>query len=373
MTTREEPARLSRDTFRRFANEHIAPFAAEADEKGALPSHIFGLLAAHGYLGSALPLDVGGLALDPVLYGLLTSEIGRVCSSTRTLLTVHDMVCAAIQRWGATSLKSRLLPMLARGDLIAAFALSEADAGSDPSRLQTRITQDGPNWVIDGRKRWISFGSRADMILVIGRSEHGMVAVLVGGDCGGLTRSSVPEIVGTRGAMMADLSFESCRVPSDSLVGRPGFGLSHVAQTALDHGRYSVAWGALGLLDAALEKSREYTAVRETFGSCLRDHATVRAYLTRLMAMSHATRQMCIEAGRLRAEKAPTALHYTMLSKYFASKSAVEAARIAIQLHGARGLLAGQSPERLMRDALVTEIIEGNSEIIETTLGSLSF
>jgi alkylation response protein AidB-like acyl-CoA dehydrogenase len=359
-----------RREFAAFAEASLAPGAAAADKAGRLSPEMIAALRTAGFLGSVLPAEHGGLALAPITYGLLTGEVARACSSCRTLMTVHDIVAVALLRWGNAETKAALLPDLATGRRLCAFALSEQQAGSDAAAMETVLRRDGDTLILTGAKAWISAGQIADLFLVFAQVPgEGIAAVLVPGDAPGLTRQPVAEMVGTRAAMMAHLIFEDCRLPATALVGRPGFGLSHIAQTALDHGRYSVAWGAVGIADAALDAARRFSRDRKTFGSALADHPLVRAHLVRMAAGAHAARLMCLDAGQRRAQRDPEALTQTMLAKYFASKVAVESANLAVQLHGARGLLEGSVPERLLRDAKVTEIIEGSSEMLETILG----
>jgi glutaryl-CoA dehydrogenase (non-decarboxylating) len=365
----EEPRRA----FARFASEWIAPFARASDRSGALERAVIDALRREGFLGCLLPAESGGLSMDHVTYGLLTAEVARVCSSARTLMTVHGLVETAVQRWGSVETRSALLPELAAGRQLGAFALSEPRAGSDAGALETEIRRDGHHLVISGEKSWVSFGQIADIILLFGRSTEGITAVLIPGDCPNLVRVPVGTMVGTRGSMMAHLRLDNCRVPARAVIGRPGFGFSHVAAAALDHGRYSVAWGAVGIIDACLHACAEFTRERAQFSSLLKDQPLMRARLTRMAVMARAGRLLCTEAGRLRDVGSPAAIKETMAAKYFASKAAVYAANEAVQIHGARGLMEEAGVERLLRDAKVTEIIEGSSDILELLLGESCF
>jgi alkylation response protein AidB-like acyl-CoA dehydrogenase len=358
-----------RRAFRAFADEHIAPFAAEADRSGELPAQSLAALRDAGYVGANVPRDHGGLGLAPVPYGLLTGEIGRACSAARTLLTVHGLVAETVMRWGGAALKAELLPAMAAGTALGAIALSEAQAGSDAAAIETLFIADGDGLRIEGTKAWTSFGRSADWILVFGQLEGKPTAAVVPAGTPGLSRSPVEEMVGARGAAMAHLRFDGCRIPRDCLVGRAGLGLSHVAATALDHGRYSVAWGAVGIIDSCLDQSIDYARSRSQFGAKLATQPLVRAQLTRMTAMARSARLLCLHAGGLRAERHPNALVETMIAKYVASQHAVAAANAAVRLHGARGLSREWPVERLLRDAKVTEIIEGSTELMELLIG----
>jgi len=361
----------ARQVFAEFANQHVAPHAATADRTGELDPTVIRALRERGFLSGFLPTEWGGLGMDSVTYGVLTGEVARVCSAARTLLTVQGLVATAVLRWGSADMRRSLLPELASGRQLAAFALSEPRAGSDAGTLETQIRRSDGDLIISGEKSWVSFGQTADVFLLFGRSAEGVTAVLVPGGSRNLMREPVRTMVGARGAGMAHLKLDNCRVPAQSVVGRPGFGLSHVAAHALDYGRYSVAWGAVGIIDAALQACLKFARERPVRSALLKDQPLMRGRLTRMAASARAARLLCMEAGRLRDMNAVSATTETMIAKYFSSKSAVQAANEAVQIHGARGLLEEAGIERLLRDAKVTEIIEGSSDTLELLLGDL--
>lgn len=361
-----------REEFRRFARRHVVPAAAGWDRRGGVPRGILASLRRRRYLGAPLPRGLGGGGLDAIAYGLLTEEIGRGCSSLRSLLTVHDMVATAVARWGGERLRREVLPRLARGEALGALALSEPGVGSDAAAVETTVRRRGDDLVLDGEKWWITFGQWADWFLVLGRDDDGAsLAVLVPVEVPGLSRRPIRDVVGTRAARLAELRLESCRVPADHLLGRPGFGFSHVVSSALDLGRYSVAWGAVGIAQACLDASLDHAAERRQFGRPLAEHALVQRELTEMIANVRAARLLCYRAGSLRDARDPSATAETMVAKYFASRAATRAANAAVQLHGALGL-AGRCPvERYLRDARVTEIIEGSTQIQQMTIPRL--
>ncbi len=365
------PFEERRRAFEEFTCEYVAPFAAAADRSGFLDPSVIQALRKKGYLGGFVPIDSGGLGLDQITYGLLTGEVARACSAARTLLTVHGLVETALMRWGSEETRRELLPALATGRQLGAFALSESEAGTDAGALLTQIRREGNDLLVSGEKQWVSFGQSADVFLVFGRTPEGIAAVLVPGSCANLERRPVTTMAGTRGAMMAHLRLNGCRVPIHAMVGRPGFGLSHVAASALDHGRYSVAWGAVGIIDACVQACLRFVRDRPQFSTTLLKQPLMRARLTRMKVAARAARLLCMEAGRLRNANASSAIAETMAAKYFASKAAVEAANEAVQIHGARGLLEDMGIERLLRDAKVTEIIEGSSDMLELLLADL--
>jgi glutaryl-CoA dehydrogenase (non-decarboxylating) len=362
--------RQARQRCREFVAEHVAPHAAAWDRDACLPPETISELKRRGYLGAHLAPALGGGGVDAVTYGLITEEIGRGCSSLRSLLTVHDMVSEAVRRWGSAWLKSEILPRLARAELLAALALSEPNVGSDAASVETEAVRDGADYVISGCKRWITFGMIADLFLVFGRCGGQVAAFLVPAASPGLTRRPITSVVGTRAAHLAELTFAGCRVPAGHLVGRVGFGFSHVAASALDHGRYSVAWGAVGIAQACLDACLDYTQARRQFGQPLARHQLVQRKLTEMIVNTRAARLLCLQAGYRRSLGAPDAATETMIAKYFASRAATRAANDAVQLHGANGLSQDYPVERYLRDAKVTEIIEGSTQIQQIAIAS---
>lgn len=357
-----------RDAARRFVRERIAPRAGGWDREQRIPLDLLDELRGRGYLGAPLPREVGGGDMEPIAYGLLTQEIGSGCSSVRSLLTVHDMVTSTLWRWGNAFVKEEVVPRLARGEWLGALALSEPAVGSDAAAVETEARREGEDLVLDGLKTWTSFGQIADVFLVLARWDGQLAALLVPAESAGLTRSPITGMVGTRAALLAELRFDGCRVPVSHLVGRRGFGLSHVVSTALDHGRYSVAWGAVGIAQACLDACLQHTSQRSQFGSPLAEHPLVQRKLTEMIASSRAARLLCYRAGYLRQNGDPGAIAETMVAKYFASRVATRSANDAIQLHGAVGLTDRSPVERYLRDARVTEVIEGSTQIQQMSI-----
>jgi alkylation response protein AidB-like acyl-CoA dehydrogenase len=362
--------RRARQDCRAFVAAQVAPCAGGWDRAGRMPMAVIDELRQRGYLGAHLPRELGGGGLDPITYGLITEEIGRGCSSLRSLLTVHDMVSEAVRRWGGPVLKREVLPRLARAEELAALALSEPNIGSDAAGVETEARQDGEGFVLTGSKRWITFGMLADQFLVFASCGGQVAAFLVPAATPGLTRQPIDNVVGTRASHLAALTFDGCRVGADRLVGRVGFGFSHVANTALDHGRYSVAWGAVGIAQACLDASLQYTATRHQFGKPLAKHQLVQRLLTEMIVNTRAARLLCYQAGYRRGQGAPDAATETLVAKYFAARAAARAANDAVQLHGANGLCQDYPVERYLRDAKVTEIIEGSSQIQQIAIAS---
>jgi glutaryl-CoA dehydrogenase (non-decarboxylating) len=355
--------RAARAEFRAFAAAEIAPHADRWDREEAIPAELVQELPRRGYLGSNVPQEFGGLGRDMITYGLLTEEIAKGCSSVRSLLTVHDMVAHAIHRWGSREQRERWLPLLARGEVLGALGLSEPNAGSDAKSVETVARDDGDAWVLDGRKKWTTFGQIAGLFLVLAQLDGKLTAFLVERDSPGVTVQPLRGVWGTRASMLAEIVMDGCRLPKGHLIGRPGFGLSAVVSTALEHGRYSVAWGSVGIAQACLEASQAYARERRQYGVPIADHQLVRQMLTDMIAGVRAARLLCLRAGWMRETGDPLAGGEVMIAKYFASTLATKSANDAVQIHGANGISDAYPVGRYLRDSRVTEIIEGSTQI----------
>lgn len=354
--------------FQAFVAAEITPFAADFEASASIPPELCQSLAEQGYLAAFVPEASGGLGLPMVAHGLLQAALAGGSASVQSLSTVHGMVALAVLRWGSPQLKARFLTPLARGATLAAFALTEPDAGSDAQAIETTATADGDAFLLTGQKRWVSFGQIADLFLVFARSEEGPTAFLVPWDAEGLTIRPSPLTLGLRASMLAELDLASCRVPRENLVGRAGFGLSHVAASALDLGRYSVAWASLGIAEAALEASLQHASERRQRGVLLAEHQLVRRMIADASTLVSAARLMCLRAGARRDAREPSALGDTLAAKYFASRAAAEVTSLAVQIHGAEGLSEERPIQRYFRDARVLSIIEGSSEVMQILL-----
>jgi hypothetical protein len=365
--------RAARDEFRAFAAAEIVPHADRWDREEAIPMELVGMLRERGYLGSNVPREFGGLGRDMITYGLLTEEIARGCSSVRSLLTVHDMVAHAINRWGSRELKERYLPRMAKAELLGALALSEPNAGSDAKSVETQAVADGDTWVLNGRKKWTTFGQIAGLYLVLAQAEGKPTAFLVEREAPGFSVRPLRGIVGTRASLLAELFLEDCRIPKGHILGRAGFGVSHVVAAALEQGRYSVAWGSVGIAQACLDASRSYAAERWQGGSLIGDHQLIRAMIADMIVNVRAARLLCLRAGYLRDTGDPGSFMETMAAKYFASTLATKAANDAVQIHGANGLTEDYPVARYLRDSRVMEIIEGSTQIQQNTIPLFDF
>jgi glutaryl-CoA dehydrogenase (non-decarboxylating) len=355
--------------FREFARDRIAPHAAAADRDQELPREVIGALAAAGFLGATTECRWGGRGMDMVTYGLLTEELGRVCQNVRNFVAVEDMVCLALSAWGTRAQRERWLPAIAEGSVLAAFALTEPGNGSDAANIATTATPDGDDVVLRGDKKWISFAQIADLYLVFAKYQGKHTAFLVERDTPGLLVDPIRDLMGLRGSMLGELLLRDCRVPAENMVGRPGAGLVFVASSALDLGRYSTAWGSVGLARACLEESARYASHRVQYDAPIGDHQLVRRMLADMVTDVAAARLLCHHAGVGKDNDELDTVHPTLIAKYRASTVATRVAADAVQIHGAQGIGDESPVARHYRDAKVMEIIEGTTQIQQSILG----
>ncbi|GMT99608.1 acyl-CoA dehydrogenase family protein [Corallococcus caeni] len=369
--TDEQHAR--REAARRFAADVIEPWAERIDREDTTPPSLQAALRASGYLGAALPTEWGGGGIDPVSHGLMTEEIGRVSSSVRSLLTVHDMGAQAITRFGTAEQKARWLPPLCAGEKIIAFALSEPDVGSAAQTIQTRAVERGNTLLLTGVKRWITYGLVADLFLVFAQCDGMPVALVVERETAGLHIKPVTNVFGMRGAMLAELRFDGVAVSRDCQIGPTGAGITFVASAALDHGRFSVAWGSTGIIQACLHACLGYVQQRRQGASRLKDYQLIRRQLADMLVAHTAARALCYRSACLRAQGDPRAVMETSLAKYHASAAAMRVATDAVHMHGANGCSEDYPVSRYLRDATVMGIVEGTHEMHQLALASYAF
>lgn len=359
--------------FRAFVEQEIIPYARECDRQEHTPKHLIDKLAQKGILAAVLPQQFNGKEMDMITFGLLNEEIARACSSLRSLLTVHSMVSQAIYKWGSKVQKEYWLPKLASGKVIAAFALSEPNVGSDAKSVETTAKLVDNNFMLNGQKRWITYGQIADVFLVFAQYAGQPSAFLVEKNTPGLVIQPISGMLGVRASMLAELHFTECCIPQENLVGRVGFGFSHVANTALDYGRYSVAWGCIGIAQACLEACIEYTNQRQQFDVYLKEHQLIRQMITEMLTNLKAAKLLCYQAGYLKDIGDPRSITETSIAKYFASTTATKIANDAVQIHGGNGCSSDYPVERYLRDAKIMEIIEGSTQIQQIAIADYAY
>ncbi|MEW2079270.1 acyl-CoA dehydrogenase family protein [Streptomyces sp. NPDC013433] len=339
--------------------------AAVWDLRGRLPDSVRRQAASAGLLGVALPTAYGGAGGSPDDLARVCVRVGAACSSLRGLVTVQEMVAAAVLRWGTPEQRAQWLPPLARGEVFAGFAATEEGAGTALAEVDTRVRDSGDDVLITGRKLWITFGQTADVFLVLGKGAGGPLAVLVEGDRPGVHREPVQGHLGMRAAGIAHVSFEGVRVPRSHLVGPPGLGLHHIIGTALDHGRFTVAWGCVGMAEACLDAAAVHAARRTQGGVALAEHQLVRSVLARAAVDTAAAHALCTRATRSRAERRPEAVTETVLAKYAAARTAADVSSGAVRILGATGIAPDSLAGRFFRDAKVMQLIEGSEHVSE--------
>ena len=262
---------------------------------------------------------------------------------------------------------------MASGEVIGAFGLSEPDVGSDAKSIETTAEPYENAYVLNGLKKWTTYGQIAHLFLIFAQCNGRVSAFLVPRDTPGLQVKPLHGMLGTRASMLAELHLQECRVAKEALIGGNGFGLAAVATSALDIGRYSVAWGCVGLAQRCLELSLQYASERKQFGVLLKEHQLIQRMLTDMITQVKAARLLCLQAGYSKTSGAPETIMETWIAKYFASTTAVSAANDAVQIQGAHGCSNASSVQRYLRDAKIMEIIEGSTQIQQITIAHYGY
>ena len=315
----------------------------------------------------------GGRGIDYRTYGLIVEEIGRGDSSARTVVSVQtSLVCSSIERWGSEEQKRRWLPRLCSGEALGCFGLTEPDTGSDAANLSTRATRSDGGWRISGQKQWISLGNYAELALIFAQTDpaqahRGLAAFLVPTGSPGFSSQEIHGKLGLHASDTAELSLDGVEVPEDALLGEVGDGFT-VAMSALDSGRFSVAAGCVGICQGCVEASVAYSRERVQFGKPIAAFQLVQAMIADMVVDTHAARALVWQAGWLKDVGRPNTLE-TSVAKLHATKAAVRTANTAIQVHGGSGYVDDYPVERYLRDARVTTLYEGTSEIQKLIIG----
>ncbi len=364
--------RLIRETARSFCDAEIAPYAAEWDRAEAVDRAIVGKLASLGFLAAALPEEHGGLGLDMVSYTLLVEELGRADSNVRGIVSVSNgLYGTSVARWGTAEQRARLLPPLAAGQELGCYALTEPGAGSDPGSLETRAERDGDAYVLRGQKVFITLGSWATWALVFARTgepgPRGITCFVVPTSAEGFEARPIKGKLGLRAQDTAELHLDGVRVGADSVLGEVGGGFK-VAMSALDHGRISLGAGCVGIAQGCLDAAVAYTTERKQFGRSVASFQLVQELLADIAVETEAARLLVWRAAATadRGERYTVEASY---GKYFASEVAVRAANAALQAHGGYGYVDEYPVGKYLRDARVTTLYEGTSQIQKLLIG----
>jgi alkylation response protein AidB-like acyl-CoA dehydrogenase len=359
---------LVQKTARDFATRVLAHQAAEIDETEKFPREVLRGLAELGLMAVNVPQDLGGSEAGVVAYALAIQEVARACASTAVMMSVNNMVGEAIARFGTDAQKQRHCPKLASGEYATGcFALSEPDAGSDPGGMRTTARREGDEWVIDGAKQWITGGSHAGVYIVWARTlppeaaAKGISCFLVEGGAKGLKVGRPEDKMGIRASNTVPLEFDGCRVPQDALLG-PENGGFKIAMMALDGGRIGISSQAIGISRAALAESVAYAKERKAFGVPIAEHQAIKWKLADMHTQIEAAHLLSIRAAWLKETGKPFSRE-AAFAKVYASEAAVRVCNEAVQIHGGYGYTREYPAERHLRDARVTTIYEGTSEI----------
>lgn len=366
--------RLIQESVRRFADQEIAPVAAENDRTGRFPRDLITRMAAMGFLGGPVPKEYGGLGLDYISHAMITEEVGRADSSLRTTLSVQvSLVALSLAKWGTEEQKRHYLPELCAGRMLGCFGLTEPNAGSDPASMETTAVRRANRWVLNGTKTWISNATVADLALVFAQTDpakghDGIAAFLVEKGTPGFSTRPITGKLGLRASDTGELIFENCAVPAAASVGSVGQGFK-VAMSALDNGRYSVAAGCVGIIQGCLDACIEYAKTRKQFGRPIGSFQLVQDMIARMAVDLDAARLLVFRVGYLKNQGLPNTVE-TAIAKYFASEAAVRASTDAVQIFGAYGYSEEAPVARYYRDAKVATIYEGTSQIQKLLIGS---
>lgn len=357
--------------FKEFVAFNIEPSADQWDRDEKIPDAIISLLAKSGYLGSNIPVKYAGKGWDFVTFGLLNEAIGRGTSALAGLLTIQAMVSMTLLKWGTDEQRKQWLPVMAKGEIIGAYALTEPGMGSAIQSIETSFTQKGDTFILNGEKKWISYGQAADLFLVFGKLDDKPLSCLVPKGANGLKVKPIKHMMGFKAARLAQISFNEVEIPSANIIGKPGFALSYIAPIGLQYGRLSTACSALGLLRGCFEESIAYAATRKIANRTVGKFGMIRSLIARMGTDLEAAGLLCYSACMAEDEHLPEAFEKTLMAKYFASRTAVKAASDAVQIRGASGCHGSTPVSRYYRDAKIMEIIEGTTQVHEQLLGKL--
>jgi butyryl-CoA dehydrogenase len=354
-------------TCREFADREVRPIAAEIDRQAKFPTELVRRMAELGLLGIEVPVDYGGSGLDTIAYVLAMEEVSAACASTGVIMSVNNsLVCDPLLKFGTEAQKQTWLVPLAMGEKLGCFMLSEPEAGSDAAAQKTVARPDGDGWVIDGIKNWITNGPQADVGILFCMTDpaagsRGISAFIIDMHAPGVRRGQKDDKLGIRASHSCQIFFDDHKVGPEQLLGRTGEGFK-VAMATLDCGRIGIAAQALGIARGAFEAAASYACDRKTFGKRVIDHQAMAFMLADMETELEAARLLTLRAAAVKMTGARHSLESAM-AKLYASEMANRVAKNAIQVHGGNGYVTEYPVERFFRDAKITEIYEGTSEI----------
>ncbi len=363
--------KMIRDTARDFAQNEIAPIAAEHDESGEFPHATIKKMGAMGFMGIEVPEKYGGAGMDTLSYVLALEEISKVDAAHGVVMSVNNsLYCHGILKFGTEEQKQKFIPPIASGKAIGAYSLTEPMSGSDASTMRSRAVRDGDFYVLNGRKSWVTSGPVADYLVVFmmtdpAKKAKGITAFLVDAKTPGYVHGKKEPKLGIRASATSEILFEDCKIPAVHRLGEEGDGFK-IAMTVLDVGRIGIGAQALGIAEAAYEASLSYAKEREAFGQKIGEFQGIGFKLADMKTRIEASRLMVYNAAMAKERSKTTGERFTLqasTAKLFASETAMFCAHAAVQIHGGIGYSKELPVERYFRDAKITEIYEGTSEI----------
>ena len=369
--TLDKKHEMARSLFREFAEKEVKPLAQEVDETEKFPRVTVEKLAKYGMLGVPVPKEYGGQGCDPLTYIMLVEELAKVCGTTSVIVSAHTSLCIdPILTYGTEDQKKKYVPDLATGKKLGAFALTEPGAGTDAQGQQTKAVLDGDEWVLNGSKCFITNGKEADVYIVIavtgvfekrGRKVKEISSFIVENGTPGFSFGTKENKMGIRGSSTYELIFTDCRIPKENILGAQGKGFN-IAMHTLDGGRIGIAAQALGLAEGALDATVKYVQERKQFGKAISQFQNTQFQLANMATKIEAAKLLVYKAAMAKA----TQKNYSVeaaTAKLFAAEVAMDVTTKAVQLHGGYGYIREYDVERMMRDAKITEIYEGTSEV----------
>lgn len=362
---------MARALFKEFAEKEVKPLAQEVDETEVFPRETVEKMAKLGFMGIPVPKEYGGQGCDPLTYAMCVEELSKVCGTTGVIVSAHTSLCCdPIMTYGTEEQKQKYLIPLAKGEKLGAFGLTEPGAGTDAQGQQTKAVLDGDEWVLNGSKCFITNGKEADVYVIFaitgtvekrGRMTKEISAFIVEKGTPGFTFGTKEKKMGIRGSSTYELIFTDCRIPKDNLLGQQGKGFG-IAMHTLDGGRIGIASQALGLAEGALETTIQYVKERKQFGRAIGAFQNTQFQLADMSTKVQAAQLLVYKAAMAKATQKVYSVEAAM-AKLYAAEVAMEVTTKAVQLHGGYGYIREYDVERMMRDAKITEIYEGTSEV----------
>ncbi|MCR4764474.1 MAG: acyl-CoA dehydrogenase [Lachnospiraceae bacterium] len=365
---------MARSLFKEFAEKEVKPRAIEVDETEEFPRDTVEKMQKYGFMGIPIPKEYGGQGCDPLTYVMCVEELSKVCATTGVIVSAHTSLCCdPIMTYGTEEQKQKYLVPLAKGELLGAFGLTEPMAGTDAQGVQTRavLTDDGKEWVLNGSKCFITNGKEADIYIIFaytdivedkkGRKQKKFSAFIVEKGAPGFSFGTKENKMGIRGSSTYELIFQDCKIPAENLLGARGKGFP-IAMHTLDGGRIGIAAQALGIAEGALDRAIEYTKERKQFGRTIAQQQNTQFQLANMATQCEAAKLLVYAAAEAKRTKDYYGVEAAK-AKLFAAETAMEVTTKAVQLFGGYGYIREYEVERMMRDAKITEIYEGTSEV----------